>query len=262
MTSGIAGRNRNLIDAFWRDHNVPSHLKRESLDTPSQRRFHAIYHIIRERITLLRYPPGTILDIDALATEFDVSRTPIRSVLQQLAYHGFVLSRHGVRTCVAPIEFETLRDAKAMRSHLAELIGVLSPLPPSERAITLMSEAEAECRHLIAHPDLEAFARIDIKVHESVCSVIGNRQLLQVYDDLYFRTARAWFYFLPRLDWREEVTIFHHDITARLNAMRRGDSKAVGFLTRNAVSAVLIRLDSLISQIEKTRDPGEPRLAS
>ena len=43
------------------------------------RRFQAIYHIIRRRITLLEYAPGKILDIDALAKEFKVSRTPIRS---------------------------------------------------------------------------------------------------------------------------------------------------------------------------------------
>ena len=262
MTSASENESPNLIDAFWQGHRASSTLLQEGSGTPSQRRFQAIYHIIRERITLLAYPPGTILDIDALAVEFDVSRTPIRSVLQQLSYQGLVLSRHGVQTSVAPIDFEKLREDKALRSHLAELIGVLSPLTTSRSAIDLMAEAEAECRHLIQHPDLETFARIDIKVHESISSLIGNRQLLRVYDDLYFRTARVWFYFLPRLNWREEVSIFHQDIAARLGAMERGDVKAVGFLTRNAVSAVLIRLDSLISQIEATHDPGEPRLIS
>ena len=262
MTGNTSGGSQDPIEAFWRDRGALPDAKGKRLGTPSERRFEAIYHIIRERITLLRYPPGTILDIDALAAEFDVSRTPIRSVLQQLAYQGLVLSRHGVRTCVAPIDFEMLREAKAMRAHLAELIGVLSPLAPSDAAIRIMAEAEAECRNLIQHPDLESFARIDIQVHESICSLIGNRQLLQVYDDLYYRTARIWFYFLPRLDWREELSIFHQDILARLQAMQRGDTKAVGFLTRNAVSAVLIRLDSLISQIETTHDPGEPRLLS
>lgn len=258
----IGAENEDLIDAFWKAEVVPLLLRQEGRETPSQRRFLAIYHIIRKRITLLKYPPGTVLDIDALAQEFDVSRTPIRSVLQQLAYHGLVLSRHGVRTSVAPIDFDRLREDKIFRSYLAELIGVLSPLEPSHAAIDLLTDAEAECRELVNRPDLETFARIDIMVHEAILSLIGNRQLRQVYDDLYYRTARVWFYFLPRLDWRQEVMIFHQDIAARRNAMQRGDSKAVGLLTRNAVSAVLIRLDSLISQIETTHNPGEPRLVS
>jgi len=228
--------------------------------TPAERRFQTIYHIVRERITLLRYPPGMVLDIDALAAEFAVSRTPVRSVLQMLSYHGLVFSRHGVRTSVAPIDFERVREDKAFRSCLAELIGELTPLAVTLAAVDLISEAERECHDLIRSPDLESFARIDIKVHEAICSVIGNSQLLQVYDNLYYRTARVWCYFLPRLDWREEWSIFHQDIAARVDAMQRGDVKALGFLTRNAVSAVLIRLDSLIDQIRASRDPGEPRL--
>lgn len=251
-TAGCEGES--LIDAFWRNDSPPSTLKREPADTPSLRRFLAIYHIIRERITLLDYPPATILDIDALAAEFHVSRTPIRSVLQQLAYHGLVISRHGVRTSVAPIDFAELREAMDFRAHLAELIGVLSPLPPCQAAVDTMKEADTACHDLIQNPDLRTFALIDIKVHESSCSLIGNRQLVQVYDDLYFRTARVWFYFLPKLDWYREVSIFKQDISARLEAMERCDTKAVGFLIRNAVSAVLVRLDSLISQVEKRLD--------
>lgn len=262
MTEIFEKESSDLIDAFWRAESASLNLKFARSSTPAERRFLAIYHIIRERITLLKYPPGTVLDIDALAVEFDVSRTPIRSVLQQLAYHGLVFSRHGVRTSVAPIDFDRLREDKALRSHMAELIGILSPLPPCSAATQMMAEAESECRELIEHPNLETFARIDIKVHEAICSLIGNRQLLQIYDDLYYRTARVWFYFLPKLDWRQEVTIFHNDIAARRKAMENDDTKAVGFLTRNAVSAVLIRLDSLIGQIEKTHDPGEPRLVS
>jgi len=261
VTETIEHNRQNLIESFWRDNTALPSLDRERLDTPSQRRFHAIYHIIRERITLLKYPPGTVLDIDALAAEFDVSRTPIRAVLQQLASNGLVFSRHGVRTSVAPIDFERLREAKAFRSHLAELIGVLTPLDPGPQAIAAMAKAKVECHALIEEPDLETFARIDIDVHRSICSLIGNRELLQVYDDLYYRTARVWFYLLPKLDWREEVSIFHRDIAARLDAMKRGDTKAVGFLTRNAVSAVVVRLDSLISLLEEADDPGQPSLA-
>ena len=66
--------------------------------------------------------------------------------------------------------------------------------------------------------------------------------------------------FLPRLDWRNEVQIFQRDIEARRQAMEIGDIKAVGFITRNAVSSVLIRLDSLFRQIEAAEGPEPPPL--
>lgn len=248
------------VDALWRKGAPCNDLVSKRGDTPSQRRFFAIHHAIRERIVLLKYPPGTLLDIDALAEEFQVSRTPVRAVLQQLAEKGLISSKHGVKTSVSPIDIDHLRENLEFRGYLAELIGILSPHEPSQEAVDSMAAAEAACRSLIDNPNLADFAKIDIRVHEAISSLIGNRQLFQVYDDLYYSTARVWFYFLPRLNWRHEVSLFHRDIDDRWKAMQRGDVKAVGFLTRNAVSAVLIRLDSLISQIEVSQDPGQPRL--
>lgn len=259
--TGTTDTNQPAAPAASRHRRpIPAPVAREDPATPSQLRFQAIHQTLRERITLLEYRPGTVLDIDALAKEFEVSRTPVRSVLQQLAYHGLVISRHGVKTCVAPVDFDQVHEAKQFRSHLAELIGELSPHSPGPAAIATMTEALADCGDLIDRPDLRAFARIDARVHGAICSLIGNRQLLQTYDDLYYRTARVWFYFLPQLDWREEVSIFHQDIASRLRAMQQGDTRAVGFLTRNAVSAVLIRLDTLICRARPGSEPGEPQL--
>jgi len=220
--------------------------------TPSRRRFHAIHTAMRERIALLTYPPGTRLDVNQLAGEFRVSRTPIRTVLQRLEYQGLVTTKHGVGTTVTEVDFEHLREATEFRMRLAELIGDLQPLSPNPVAIERLSEAREDCLKLLGRPDLEAFGRIDISLHEAVCSVIGHSLLRQSYDELYYRTVRMWVYFLPELDWDEEVTLFLGDIDAVLRALRRGDLRAVGFEIRNAVSAALYRLGELIRAAETT----------
>ena len=81
LTGAVELVGPDLIDAYWRKEGRPTALSSTRNETPSQRRFLAIHHIIRERITLLKYPPGTVLDIDALAEEFGVSGNPIRAVL-------------------------------------------------------------------------------------------------------------------------------------------------------------------------------------
>jgi DNA-binding GntR family transcriptional regulator len=220
--------------------------------TPSRRRFHAIHTALRERIALLIYPPGTRLDVDQLAGEFTVSRTPIRTVLQRLEYQGLVTTKHGVGTTVTEVDFEHLREATEFRMRLAELIGELQPLPPRPATIERLTEAREDCRKLRGRPDLEAFGRIDIRLHEAVCSVIGHSLLRQSYDELYYRTVRMWVYFLPKLDWDEEVTLFLGDIDAVLRALRQGDPRGVGFEIRNAVSAALYRLGELIRAAETT----------
>jgi len=220
--------------------------------TPSRRRFAAIHTALRDRITLLAYPPGTRLDVDQLAQEFAVSRTPVRTVLQRLEYQGLVTTKHGVGTTVTEVDFEHLREATEFRMRLAELIGELQPLPPSREVIESLTRARADCQALFGRPDLEAFGRIDIRLHQAVCSVIGHSLLRQSYDELYYRTARMWVYFLPKLDWDEEVTLFLGDIDSVLHALQRGDPRGVGYEIRNAVSAALYRLGELIRAAEAT----------
>lgn len=198
--------------------------------------------MLRERIVLLRYPPGTHLDVGALAREFGVSRTPVRAVLQRLEYEGLVVTRHGVGTRVTDVDCTDLRQATEFRMRLAELIGELSPRPPAPACLERLERARDACRGLDARFDAEGFARIDLEVHDCVCSVIGHPQLLEVYDELYYRTARMWFTLLPRLEWREEVAVFLEDIELLLRALRRNDVRAAGFLVRNALSAVLYRV--------------------
>ena len=219
--------------------------------SPTRRRFHDIHRALRRRIALLEYPPGTRLNVDELAGEFKVSRTPIRSVLQRLEYQGLVITRHGVGTTVTDIDFSHLREATVFRMRLAELIGELSPRAPSPEVIQTLAQACEECRHLFDHMDLKTFGRIDISLHEGICSLIGNSLLLQVYDDLFYRTIRMWTYFLPQRDWHSEVSFFLAHIEATHQAMQRDDTRAVGFLVRNAVSAAVIRLDDLLSMGEQ-----------
>jgi DNA-binding GntR family transcriptional regulator len=228
-----------------------SHFARDADDgTPSRQRFRLIYQTLRNRIALLHYPPDTQIDVDSLAAEFEVSRTPIRSVLQRLEYQGLVITRHGVGTTVAPIDFQGLRDAVLFRMRLAEMFGDLSPLPASEDAVAAIREAREMCRGFGTQIDLGLFGRIDLRQHEAVCMAIGNPLLKQTYDELFFYTVRLWYFFMPRLDWKREVQIFESEVEALLRTMQRGDTRGVGFAVRNSLSAAVIRLDELFGSVE------------
>ena len=217
-------------------------------NTPARLRFNEIHYAIRRRIALLQLPPGERLDIDQLAEEFNVSRTPIRSVLQRLEYQGLLVTRHGVGTIVTDLDFEHLSEAIQLRMKLAELIGELTPIKQVDSQITDLSMAVSRLKKIRQKINLQEFARVDIIVHECNVGLIGNTHLLQAYDDLYYRTARMWFYFLPELDWKKEIDIFINDTETRLSSLELGDIKAFGYMTRNAVSASMIRLQHLMNK--------------
>jgi DNA-binding GntR family transcriptional regulator len=111
-----------------------------------------------------------------------------------------------------------------------------------------MDELTEACEQLLEAPDLERFAYVDLHVHDCISRLIGNEMLRRTYDELYFRNARMWFYFLPRLDVTAEIAVFLNDIRLTRTAMQRGDVAAVGYITRNAISAVLYRLDELLDE--------------
>ena len=216
-------------------------------DTPAARRFALLHRELRTRIVRHRYPPGHRLDIDALAAEFRVSRTPLRSVFQRLAYEGLVVSRHGVPTTVTEVDTAGLRESLAFRMRLAELIGQLSPRAAGAATRRALERARDHAAGLDpARPDIDAFVGIDLELHEAVCALIGNGPLLLAYDQAYYRTARMWWLFLPRLDWAREVAVFTRELELQAEAAERGDVRAVGFNTRNALSALLHRLDGLM----------------
>ena len=69
-----------------------------------------IFEILKKRIVTLEYEPGKILNEVELSEEFDVSRTPIRQVFQQLQNISLVhiVPRYGVQ--VAPLNFLNIKS--------------------------------------------------------------------------------------------------------------------------------------------------------
>jgi DNA-binding GntR family transcriptional regulator len=96
---------------------------------------------IREQIILGELEPGQRLTEEWLASEFGVSRIPLREALRVLASEGFVESEHYGGTYVATLDTEAAHD-------LLDVRAVLEPL----------AAAQAARRRTPEH--LEAFNRI------------------------------------------------------------------------------------------------------
>ncbi|MFT5046061.1 MAG: DNA-binding GntR family transcriptional regulator [Porticoccaceae bacterium] len=252
MTSrAIPVNANNLKNNAAEEGELGSELFDESGDvSPWRLRFNTIYKNLRKKIILLTYPPGTRLDVNALAQEHGVSRTPIRTVIQRLENEGLAITRHGVGTLVTDIDLVQVREAMLLRMHLAELIGQMSPRLPEDAASTHLESSLNEFRNSYQGLSPHEFARADMKLHDYKCSLIGNQPLRRTYDDMYYRTIRAWFFYLPKLDWPTEHAALTEDFDQTIKAIKRGDVAAVGYITRNAISAGLNRLNDLSVNFE------------
>ena len=203
-------------------------------------RFNRIYKAIREQISLLEYPPGTILNEGLLAQKFGVSRTPVRSVLQRLNYEGLVTTRNGVGTIVTEVDVKTFRDIYALRMRLAEDMGVLSPVSPRPEVLEELRRLLQRARDLgEAAPDYTAYARLCNDLHEVLLQLSGNLVLREITDLLYYRTARVWLAFLPNVDWKEALRNLESEIADTIRALEMDDMQGVGNVRRQYLYALL-----------------------
>lgn len=203
-------------------------------------RFNRIYKTIRERISLLEYAPGAVLNEGLLAHEFGVSRTPVRSVLQRLSYEGLVTTRNGVGTIVTEVDVKTFKDIYALRMRLAEDMGALSPISPGPEVLNELRGLLRRARDLgEAAPDYTAYARLCNDFHERLLNLSGNLVLREITDLLYYRAARVWLALLPNVDWKEALKTLEGEIADTVRCLELDDMQGVGNVRRQYLYGLL-----------------------
>ncbi|EWY36702.1 hypothetical protein N825_25615 [Skermanella stibiiresistens SB22] len=238
----------NLAETLDDDDLPQTGRRRRSQPTAARRRFDTIYGEIRDRICLLRYPPGHTLGETELAREFGISRTPIRRVLQRLEHEGLVESRQGIGTIVTLIDFEELREIDDLRMKLAEISGALSPIPRGHADVERMRKLRERCAKIRSRIDLEEFGRLNIAVQQELSCSIGNLPLRDISDRLFFQTARMWLQLLPMMNWPEEVDAFSNEISDLIQAMELNDLGSLHYIRRNHISMSRMRMKGYFGQ--------------
>lgn len=186
---------------------------KDGTDTNKGQSYRDIYKEIRDRICLLQYPPGSLLTENQLASEFGVSRTPIRQALHRLEFEGLVGSKRGVGTMVTIVDLRALREVYALRLRLYELIGDFSS---AERLrdddIDTLRSVLAQAQEMVSYRNTRsnrvALARLYMTFNEIITHTISNDALRKISEQLFYQTSRVWLQILPDLDWGEEVEFF------------------------------------------------------
>ncbi|MGE0280500.1 MAG: GntR family transcriptional regulator [Rhizobiaceae bacterium] len=209
----------------------------------AKQRADRLFRILRDRICLLDYPPGHVLSEEEIATEFQVSRTPVRRVLAMLEAEGLVQSVHGVGTLVTDVNFAELEQVYRLRLELASLVGRLSPLPWTAEAFDRLAALIARCDAAMAEPDQRVFLQLNLDFFDLMNGMIGNAPLRQVSERLYVRVARVFFKMMPLLGLRQEFQSFRNEMTEVEAAARCGDDEAIGFIRRAHLSMSFTRMD-------------------
>ena len=215
--------------------------------SPSARdRFERMHAVIRTRICLLDYAPGTRLSEEALAAEFGVSRTPLRRVLARLESEGLLQSVHGVGTFVTDVDIAELAQTYQLRFELAELTGRLGAVAPDEALWADFLALSARSKEIVRAPEPKRFAELNMDFFMALQRLTDNEPLKDICEKLYFRTTRIWLksVFESKIDLADEADIFDREIHDILRALEIGDLHAAAHIQRAHISMSFARMQN------------------
>ena len=124
---------------------------------PPSRRSQQLREIIEERIATGLYAPGMRLDETDLANEFEVSRTPIREALMQLASSGLIDMRPRRGAIVAEISPQRLCEMFEVMAELEAMCGRMAARRMTEADRQELLEAHKACEEAHDRGDHDAY---------------------------------------------------------------------------------------------------------
>jgi DNA-binding GntR family transcriptional regulator len=207
---------------------------------------------LRDQVFERQLAPGSYIDELSLATQWQISRTPLREALKVLAAEGLVelVPRRGCRV----VEL-TDADAEQLFPVMAMLEGRCA-LEATQRATTddlaqLQRLHDGLERHA-ATRDVDGYYRVNHDFHSLVQALAANRWLDRATGDLR-RFMRLWRGRQLKLPGRIEASINEHRVL--LDALLQRDAPGAERAMHDHLMAQLVALKSL-QRAEEQRQHG------
>jgi DNA-binding GntR family transcriptional regulator len=182
-----------------------------------------VYTVLRQAIIQGRLPPGSAIFEAKLADIMGVSRTPLRSALQQLAKEGLVVTRPQVGSIVAPVDKKKIFSAVFCREALeTATVKRLVDIGTFNRSrFARIIAIQAEC---VERDDYFAFFDVDEEFHELLAEQAGVPEAWQLVLSNKTHVDRARMQLQSEIPGRARTAYKQHlDI---LDALGKGDASA------------------------------------
>ncbi len=159
-----------------------------------------IYTCLRDWILYTTLKPGQKLNERDLAEQFNVSRTPLREVLQMLAIQGLLNIRPRQGVFVAPIETEHIRQVFEVRLPLEKTVARLAAQRATEAEILELETLSELSQQAQNAGYKEKSIRLDAAFHDALSNVSNNLVLRQTRESLHNICLRYWYLILNRYE--------------------------------------------------------------
>lgn len=189
-----------------------------------------IYHTLKERILYLEYAPGLILREKDMAEEFGISKSPLRTVLQQLQWENLltILPRAGI--LVRELDLGTLTEVYQARVELEGVIGAMAASRFNETHFQRLDKLTGECDGLLNHCAPRQLVELDTRIKQLFYDAAQNAYLVKTSDQLYTLTLRLWYFNLLKMDsetWNDEIRAMKAELIVLCSLLKQKDPEKV-----------------------------------
>lgn len=149
-----------------------------------------VYSYILRQIIEVQLEPGERINVTKIAEQLGVSRTPIRSAMDQLAEDGLIkrVSDRGYQ--VTPIGMADCFDLCDARKILEGTAAAMAANNITFADLEILERSIVNAKECLARQGFDDFAEQDTIFHETLLRAANNRYLLQVYDTIKIRINR------------------------------------------------------------------------
>lgn len=200
-----------------------------------------IYEIMKDRVIHLEYEPGLVLNEEEVAEEFNVSRTPIRKVFQQLNTDNLlnIIPRYGAQ--VTPVDFRRMKSIFEVTRQLDPFAARLAVERIQPQQIATLEEILDRLKSYRIPEDYQKAIDDDEIFHKTILESSGNTALAEILARLHMQTERMWHYSEQYID---SINIFTDTLGGLLEAIKERDIEKAERYSRE-------HIDEFVEKIKK-----------
>lgn len=204
-----------------------------------------VYEELRRLILSNHFAPGETLVEEKLATQWQVSRTPLRAALARLEKDGLVSITAHKGCVVAPITERDVIEIFQVREGLEVMAVYLATPHIPEDELQEMVAYFAEIEQAMAEGNYELYIPSDARFHALFVTYVPNRLLATMLADIHDRVTRIRNFGHQQIGAHMRQAFSEHSlILARLCARdAEGAAAAMRVHLRNVTQRMLALLD-------------------
>lgn len=190
-----------------------------------------LYDLILKKIQDRELMPGDRLNIEELAKNFEVSRTPVRETINRLIQEGFVEQKHNVGPRIIKLSEEEETELMEANSYLFDVvIDTYRSLDTLEFLVDELEEMIAEQKAACEADDELGVHKASDRFHQVMIAYCTNRTIRECAAKTQNQLNMCPFAYEAVTENRSQSIAEH---TAILEALKRGDIAKAKTLMRS-----------------------------